>query len=112
MPLVANEKARLFDTAAQTADTDVLPSEMTPSESPAAFVVTVQVASAATVKVAETVSGTTKSYVLNDGTQLGAGELYTFEVPVRDAGSYNIRLGSGVAIDVLNVDEIPLEAKQ
>jgi len=105
MPLKANEKTRRYDTNAQTAGSDVLANDITPSASPVAFQITIQVASASTVDLVETADGTTKSQTLNSGAQLDAGELYSFEVPVRDAGSYNIQLGSGVAIDVLNIDE-------
>jgi len=108
MALIADDKARLFDTAAQTADTDVLTDDVVVGLSPVALIITIQVASVSTVKLVETVDGTTKEYVLNDGNELGPGELFTFEIPVRDDGSYNIRLGSGVAIDVLNVDTVPI----
>jgi len=113
MPFTTNAKARLFDTGSQTANGDVLASDVTVSGggAPRALIVTIQLATAATVDLAETVDGTTKTYTLNDGATCDAGDLYTFEIPCRSAGSYNIQLGSGVAIDVLNVDEASLAAK-
>jgi len=112
MPFTAYQKARLYDTGVKQADTDLLNTDVSLSNAPAALLITVAVASPSTLVLREDVDGAVQTYTLNAGAQLGAGELYSFEIPVGDAGTYNVRVGSGVAVMVLDVVVKPLGAKQ
>lgn len=107
---IANQEpiahARLFNTSAFSSATDVLGGDVTPNNSPSHLRITVAPDSATTIQVAETANGNTVTYTLNDGNQVSAGNVATFDFPARGAGSYNIQLGSGVALRVLQVDEV------
>lgn len=105
---MANPEAqdRLYDTGAQTANSDLFSSDITPSNSPSALRVTVALKSASIVNVKENDGSTTVNYDLNNGSQIGADELHVYDVPVRAGSSYNIQVESSVGIKVLNVDEV------
>lgn len=99
-------KGRLFNTSAQTANSDLFDSDISTDNDPSNLRVTVSVQSASILNVQETVSGNTVDYDLNGGNALSADELHVFDIPARTDGSYNFQLETGVAIDVLNVDEV------
>lgn len=103
---VPEAKARLYDTAAQTANSDILGNDISPSNSPSALRVTVALKSGSILNVREDDGSSKVNYDLNSGATLDGDELYVFDVPVRDGSTYNFQLETGVGIKVLNVDEV------
>lgn len=112
--------ARWTTAALGAADTDILrttvagsggywsSARITPKKV-CAYRVTVQVASGSTLKVIADVSADETAneevMLLNGGTALTAGAVYTFTFGARPGLYYDFRLGSDVAIDYLQVDE-------
>lgn len=100
------EKARLFNTGAQTANSDLFNSDVDPTYSGSNLRVSISVQGSAILNVQEDNGSNTVSYDLNGGNSLDADELYVFDVPTRESSTYNFQLESSVAINVLNVDEV------
>jgi len=103
----SEERARLYDAGAQTANSDIFGSDIDPTNSPSNLRVTVALKGSSIVNVKEDNGTSVVNYDFNSGTALGADELYVFDVPVRgQASTYNFQLESSVGIKVLNVDEV------
>lgn len=107
MPVEPNTKASLFGTGAQSADTALLATNVTPSESPVDLRFTVQLDTASNVTVTAWNGSAEESLLLHDGTDLDAGEVYVFPLPAQESLEYNVELGTGASVDLLLVDELP-----
>jgi len=100
------DKARLFNTSAQTANSDLFGSDIDPDFGNSNLRITIALKGASIVNVKEDNGSDTVNYDLNSGATLDADELYVFDVPVRDTSTYNVQLESSVGIKVLNVSEV------
>lgn len=102
----ASPTRRLYDTSAQTANSDLFSTDMTPNLSASTYRITIALKSASVVNVKEDDGNSVVNYDLNSGATIDADEVHVFDVPVRDTSSYNIQLESSVGIKVLQVDEV------
>lgn len=107
----ANGKARLFDQTGQSANTNVLGTNVTPSDSPVVWTLTTQVNTTAKVSLQEFDSGagTTLNSTLNGGAAIDGGERYSWTTMVRDDNEYNVQYDSDVDVMLLTVDEHGVE---
>lgn len=100
--------ARKFNlSSATSASTDILDSNVTPSENVSLLRVTVSEDTGVVFKVVETVNGDTETMDLNDGAALTPNGLGLFDIPARSDAEYNFQFGSQATIKKLQVDEVP-----
>lgn len=98
---------RRFSTSTITADTDVFTEDFeSQSNNRSGVRITLSIDTTAIAYLTETVDGTEERYALNSGSALDANDLYSFDIPIRGDGSYNIQFGSDAAVKVINIDEI------
>lgn len=88
------------------ADTDILGSDVSPSNNPSAFRITVSLASSAVFNAQVTRSGNTVEEDLNDSNALSAGSVYSFYLPIRSSDSVNFQVETGVTINRLDIEEV------
>jgi hypothetical protein len=98
--------ARRFNTAQISANTDVFSDDLDPQTQRSLMRITVAVDSPSQILVTERENGDTVSYRLNAGAEIDAGDVYTFDLPIRGVASYNIQFASNVSVLTINVDEI------
>lgn len=96
---------RRFDTSPIAADTDIFSDDIS-VDNRSGLRITISLDSSSVVYLTETSNNTTEKYALNAGATLDAGDLYSFDVPIRDDGTYNMQLNSQSGIKVVNVDEV------
>lgn len=108
MPIEPNTKASLYSTGSKSADTNLLTTNVTPSQSPVDLRLTVQVDTGSVVNATVWNGSAKESLTLHDGTALDAGELYVLPIPgAQESLEYNVELGTGASVDYLVVDELP-----
>jgi len=103
-------KARVFDTALPAADTDLLGSDITPTNSPSYIRIYFASSTAGILSVMRTVGGNTVAELLNSGVALTADAAYMFTVPWRTGDSINIQYsetgGDTLTLDIVEVQGV------
>lgn len=109
MPINANNKSFTYSGGAKTANSPVLATNVTPSETPVVFDITTAVNTSTAVDLV-TWDGTTEfNKTLNGGSAIGADDLFQESVNVNDALEYNVQYRQDVSLDLLTIDERALE---
>jgi len=105
MGLIA--KAMVFDTAIATG-TDFLASDFTPSEGRSALRITVILDTACKLKLYYDDGSTTKNGIVNNDTDLAAGNLYTFTAGCDSSLSMNLQHSDAGSVncDLLIISEV------
>lgn len=107
MPLtIPAAKANEFDVAAPGVDTDILASDITPSNTPSICRVAVVLATASVFKARVTQGATTFDVKLNSGAALVASCLYVFDIPWEEGDSINFQVETDGIIQVLKAHEV------
>ena len=101
----AIEKANKHN-ASVTANTNILPDDLTPSRPPCVFRVMIS-SGAAVFSAIITKDTTSKTAKFHSGASLAVDCLYIFDMLVSDGDSVNFQLDTSVTLDVLRVYEIP-----
>jgi len=103
-------KARIFNTALPAANTDLLGSDITPTNSPSYIRIYAVFAVAGILNVMRDVGGTTVTEQLNSGVALTANAAYMFTVPWRTGDSINIQYsetgGNTLTLDIIEVQGV------
>jgi len=99
-------KASLFNTSV-SANTNILSSDITPTNSPATFRIYATFDTAGVLSVMRTRSSTTVAEQLNGGSQLTAGAPYIFDIIVESGDSINLQYSVNATLLVLKIIEIP-----
>ncbi|MEM0060415.1 MAG: hypothetical protein QW726_00600 [Fervidicoccaceae archaeon] len=100
-------KASIFNTSV-SANTNILPSNISPTYSLASFRIYASFGSSGVLSVVRTRSGTTVSETLNGGTPLNANSAYIFDIIVESGETINLQYSASATALVLKVIEIPL----
>lgn len=103
------EKASLYDQAGQSADTNLLSSNVTASDPPSTLTLTLAVSNTTSIKWAEWDGSTQKTYNLNGNTSLDANDLHSFDIPSRPGSEYNVQLHSATDVALLHIAESQLD---
>src|SRR5262245_30542283 len=98
-------RVNLVGASAPGAATNILSTSISPSYV-SAFRIDVSLASGSIFYYTVTSGSTTKTVALNTGTALTAQAGYTFTIACHPDNSYNFQVGTNVAIDKLQVDEV------
>ena len=103
-------KARVFNTALPAANTDILGTDITPTNSPSYIRIYVVVTVAGVLNVMRDVGGTIVTEKLNSGAALTANAAYMFAVPWRTGDSINIQYtatgGNILIIDIIEAQGV------
>lgn len=105
MPVEPNNKARLYNDTGNAANTNVLASNLTASESPLVWDLWAHVNTSTVMSVQEWDGSFLANHTLNDGAQIDGGELYRFPVAVTEDNEYNVRFDQDVDVRLLQIDE-------
>ena len=98
-------KATVFNTLV-TADTDIFPSALLPTNVPCTFRIYACFAGAGVLTVRRTSGGTTVSEQLNSGNNLTANAAYMFDIVVDSGETINLRYGLPTTAIKVSVIEI------
>ena len=99
------QKAEVHDTA-YTANADMLASDITPSDVPAVFRISVCLDTAAVFKIIIDDGTTEVDIAFNSGNQLVAQAGYTFDFPIDTGDSVNFEADQSAQIEKLVVHEV------
>ena len=103
-------KARVFNTALPAADTDLLGSDIEPTNSPSYIRIYAVFTVSGILSIMRTVGGDTITEQLNSGIALAAGAAYMFTVPWRTGDSINIQYsetgGNTLTLDIIEVQGV------
>lgn len=99
------QKAHVHDTAA-TANTDILASDITPSDPPCLFRIEIQSDTAAVFSAMVDDGSSEVTLKFNGGAQLTAGALYVFDMLVHADDNVNFQLDQNANVDKLTIQEI------
>jgi len=98
-------KASVFNTAV-TANTDILPSDLSPTRNPATFRIYACFSVAGVLTVRRTSGGVTVSEQLNAGAALAANAAYMFDIIVERGETINLQYSVNATCICLKVIEI------
>jgi len=98
-------KASVFNTVV-TANTDILPSDLSPTRNPATFRIYACFSVGGVLTVRRTRGGVTVSEQLNAGAALAANSAYMFDIIVEAGDTINIRYSVNATCICLKVIEI------
>lgn len=103
-------KARVFDTVLPAANTDLLASNITPTNSPSYIRIYTAFNIAGVLNVMRTVAAATIIEQLNNGVALTANAAYMFTIPWRDGDSINIQYsqtgGNTLILDIVEAQGV------
>jgi len=103
--LIPNEKA-LEHAKSVTADTDILASDLEPSDPPCLFRIMVAFSAAGVFKAIITRDATEVTVEFNSGSNLVADSLYVFDMLVHDDDKVNFQYSVNATMRVMRVQEI------
>jgi hypothetical protein len=104
--LTSIDKADLHDIVGVLANTDILPSALTPSNIPCVFRVMISLTVACIFRATIRKGANTQLVNFNSGIALNADSLYAFDMLVHDADTVNFQVSAGTNIRVLKVQEL------
>lgn len=103
-------KARVFNLALPTADSDILGSDIVPTNTPSYIRIYFVASITGVLSVMRTVSAVTIAEQLNSGVALAANAAYMFTVPWRTGDSINIQYsttgGTILTVDILEIQGV------
>jgi hypothetical protein len=99
-------KASIFNTAV-TANTNIFPSDLTPTNAPTTFRIYACLSASGVLTVRRTKAGTTVSEQLNSGTALTANAAYIFDILVESGETVNLQYSVNATALSLKVLEVP-----
>lgn len=103
-------KGRVFDTVLPAANTDLLGSDITPTNSPSYVRIYFAASVAGVLNIMRTIGGVTITEQLNSGVALVANAAYMFTVPWRTGDSINIQYsqtgGDTLILDIIEAQGV------